>query len=67
MSRIQVQLCYNWFEKGRQDVNDDASPSCSSASTTYENIEAVMKIILVNSRIAIKEVADNVGISLSLC
>ena len=53
MSRIQVQLWYNRFKEGRDVVNDDAD----------ENIEAGKKICLDNSRIAIREVADDVGIS----
>ena len=46
MSRTQVQLRYNWFNYGREDVNDD------------ENIDAVKKLSLYNRRITIREVAD---------
>ena len=35
--------------------------------TINENIEAVKKMILYNRRITIREVADDVGISFSLC
>ena len=34
-----------------------------SPSTTDENIEAMKKMILVNGRITIREVGDDVGIS----
>ena len=44
----QVQLRYNRFKEGREDVNDDASPCRPSTSTTNENIEALKKIILNN-------------------
>ena len=64
MSRTQVQLWYNRFKEGREDVNDYARPNCPSMSTTDENIEAVKKIILNNCRITIRKVADDVGISL---
>ena len=41
MSRTQVQLWFNPFKEGREDVNDDPRPSRPSTSTTDENIEAV--------------------------
>ena len=56
MSRIQVQLCYNRFKKGREYVNDDTRPSRSSTSTTDEYIEAAKKMILDSRRITIREV-----------
>ena len=59
MSRTQVQLCYYRFNKGREDVNDDARPD----STTNENIEAMKKMILGNRRSIIRDVADDVDIS----
>ena len=40
MSRTQVQLWYNQFKEGREDVNDDARPG---TSTTDESIEAAKK------------------------
>ena len=43
MSRTQVQLCYNRFKQGREDVNDNACSIRSSTSTTDKNIEAVKK------------------------
>ena len=63
MSRTQVQLWYNRFREGREDIKSDARPGRPSTSTTDENIEAVKKIILNNRRITIREVADGVGIS----
>ena len=30
MSRIHVQLWYNRFKEGREDINDDARPGCPS-------------------------------------
>ena len=63
MSRTQVQLWYNRFKEGRENVNDDACPGCPSTSITNENIEAVKKIISDNRRITIRKVADDLGIS----
>ena len=62
MSRIQVQLWYNRFKEGRENVNGDARPGRPSTSTTDENIEASKKMILNNLRITIRDVANNVNI-----
>ena len=67
MSRTQVQLWYCQFKEGREDVNNDARCERPSISTTDENIEAVKKMILDNRRIAIREVAEEVGISFDSC
>ena len=68
MSRTQVQLWYNQFKEGREDVNDDARPGRLSTLTTNGNIEAVKKVIILdNHRITIREVADDVGISFGSC
>ena len=40
MSRPQVQLWYNRFKEGREDVTDDARPGRPIMSTIDENIEA---------------------------
>ena len=56
MSRTQVQLWYNRFKEGREVVNDDARPGCSSTSIADENMDAVKKMILYNRRITIKDV-----------
>ena len=59
MSKTQGQLRYNRFKEGHA-----RSPQLS---TTDENIEAVKKIILDNRPITIREIADDVGISLGSC
>ena len=43
-SRTRVQLMYNLFKEGGEDVNDDARPSRPSTSATDENIEAVKQM-----------------------
>ena len=63
MSRPQVQLSYNRFKEGREDVNDDIP----STSTTGENIKAVKEMILDNRRITIREIGNDVGISFGSC
>ena len=63
LSRTQIQLWYNRFKEGREDINDDARPGRSSTLTTDEIIAAVKKVILNNCRITIRGVAVDVGIS----
>ena len=67
MSRTQVQLWYNRFKEGREDINDDVHTGRSSTWTTDENIEAAKKMILGNRRITIRKVADDVGILFGSC
>ena len=67
MSRTQIQLWYNRFKEGQEDVNDEARPSRPSTLTTDENIEAVKKMISNNRWINIREFADDVGMSLGSC
>ena len=67
MSRTQVQLWYNRFKEGREDVNGNARPDRPSTSTTDENNEAEKKIIQDNRRIIIRDVVDDVGISFGSC
>ena len=55
MSRTQVQLWYNRFKESREDVNNNARSGRPIMSTTDENMEAVKKLILDNSRITIRE------------
>ena len=67
-SRTQLQLWYNRFKEGQEDINDVARPGRTSTSTTVENIEAVKKITLnTNRRITIREIADDIGISFVSC
>ena len=67
MSRTQVQLWYNRFKEGQEDVNNDTQPrTTSNTSRTDKNIEAVKKMIL-DRWIFIREVTDDVGISFGSC
>ena len=67
MKRIQVQLWYNRFKEGPDDVNDDACSGHPSTSRTHENFEAVKKMILDNRQNTIREVANDVSISFGSC
>ena len=46
MSWTQVQLCYNRFKEGREDVIVDAPSVLPSTSTTDKNIEAVDSLLM---------------------
>ena len=67
MSRTQVQLCYNRFEKDREYANDDACPGRPSTSTIVESIEVVKEMILNKHRIIIRKVTNGAGISYGSC
>ena len=64
MSRTQVQVWHRWFKEGRENVNNGSRPS---TSTTDDNIEAMKKMIMDNSRITIREISGNVGILFGSC
>ena len=55
------------FQEGRENVEDEPRPGRPSTSTTDENVEAVKEIVLKNRRITIREVAEDVGISVGSC
>ena len=52
------------FSEGREDVNDEERTGRPSTSTTDENIDVVKKIVLVNRRITVREVAEDLNISI---
>ena len=60
MRRTQVQLWYNPFKEGREDVNDDARPGLPSTLPNDENIETVKNMISAIRRNNIREVADDI-------
>ena len=41
MSRTQIQLCYNQFKEGRENVNDDAF-SCRPTTYYFEKHKIVI-------------------------
>ena len=67
VSQKSVYKWYKLFTEGREEVNDDARLGRPRTSTTNENTEAVMKIVMKNRRITIREVAEDVGISVGSC
>ena len=52
------------FSEGREDMNDEDRAGRPSTSTTDENIDEVKTIVLVNRRIIVREVAEDLNISI---
>ena len=67
MSRTQ---CYEWFKRfkeGRMSVSEDPRPGRPSTSTDDDHIERVRTAIRGNRHLIVREVADEVGISIRSC
>ena len=67
VSQKSVYKWYKLFTEGREEANDDARPGRPSTPTSNENTEAVKKTVMENRRITIREVAEDVGISVGSC
>ena len=67
MSKTRVYEWYKRFQDGREDVEDDEHLGRPSTSTTHENVERVKEMVMNDRRITIREVADDVGISIGSC
>ena len=66
-SRMQ---CYEWFKhfkEGRMSVGEDPRPGRISTSANDDHIDRVRAVIRVNRRLTVREVADEVGISIDSC
>ncbi|UYV82794.1 hypothetical protein LAZ67_22000882 [Cordylochernes scorpioides] len=55
------------YQEGREDVNDEERAGRPSTSTTDEKINEVEKMILANRRITVREVAEDLNISIGSC
>ena len=67
MSRTQ---CYEWFKrfnKGGMSVGEDRRPGRPSTSTNDDHVDRVRAVIRGNRRLTVREVADEVGISIGSC
>jgi ribosomal protein S14 len=67
MSKTKVYEWYTRFQEGREEVEDDERLGCPSTSTTDGNVEKVKEMIMNGCRITIREIADEVGISIGSC
>ncbi|UYV81262.1 hypothetical protein LAZ67_20000574 [Cordylochernes scorpioides] len=67
LDRSNVYRWYKMFSEGREDVNDEELAGRPSTSTTDEKINEVEKMILANRRITVREVAEDLNISIGSC
>ncbi|UYV76286.1 hypothetical protein LAZ67_13003262 [Cordylochernes scorpioides] len=67
LDRSNVYRWYKMFSEGREDVNDEERAGRPSTSTTDEKINEVEKMILANRRITVREVAEDLNISIGSC
>ena len=67
LDRKNINRWYKMFSEGRKDANDEKRVGGPSTPTTDENIDEVKKIVLVNCRITVREVAEDLIISLGSC
>ena len=67
LDRSNVYRWYKMFSVSRENVNDEERAGRPSTSTADENIDEVKKIILVNRRITVREVAEKLNISIGSC
>ena len=67
MSKTRIYEWYKRFQDGREDVEDDERPGRPSTSTTDENMEKLKEMVMNDRRITIREVADDVAISIGSC
>ncbi|UYV84406.1 hypothetical protein LAZ67_X002032 [Cordylochernes scorpioides] len=67
LDRSNVYRWYKMFSEGREDVNDEGRAGRPSTSTRDEKINEVEKMILANRRITVREVAEDLNISIGSC
>src|ERR1700753_291045 len=67
LDRSKVYRWYKIFSEGREDVNDEERAGRPSTSTTDEKINEVEKMVLTNRRITVREVAEDLNISIGSC
>ncbi|UYV76531.1 hypothetical protein LAZ67_14001018 [Cordylochernes scorpioides] len=67
LDRSNVYQWYKMFSEGREDVNDEERAGRPSTSTTDEKINEVEKMIFANRRITVREVAEDLNISIGSC
>ncbi|UYV68429.1 hypothetical protein LAZ67_5004294 [Cordylochernes scorpioides] len=67
LDRSNVYRWYKMFSEGREDVNVEGRAGRPSTLTTDDKINEVEKMILANRRITVREVSEDLNISISSC
>ena len=67
MSRTQCYVRFKRFKEGRMSVGDDPRPGRPTKSTNDDHVARVRAVIRGNCRLTVREVADEVSISIQSC
>ena len=67
LDRSNIYRWYKMFSEGREDVNDKDHAGRPSTSTTDENIGEGKKIVLGNRQITVREVNEDLNVSIGSC
>ena len=67
MSLTQCSEWFKRFKEGRMSVGEDPRPGRPSTSTNDDHVERFRAVIRGNRRLTVREVADEVGISIGSC
>ncbi|KAG6461014.1 hypothetical protein O3G_MSEX012380 [Manduca sexta] len=67
LDKSNVYRWYKMFSESREDVNDEERAGRPSTSTIDEKIDEVKKMVLANRRITVREIAEDLGISIGSC
>ena len=67
MKKSAVHKWYKRFEEGREETTDEDRSGRPSTSITPENVDAVKDLVLQDRRITVREVAEELGISVGSC
>ena len=67
MSRTQYYEWFKRFKVGRMSVGEDPRPGRPSTATDDDHVERVLAVIRGSRRLTIREVADEVEISIGSC
>ena len=67
MSRTQGYERFKRFKAGRMSVGEDSKPGRPSISTNDDHVDRVRAAIRGNRRLTVREVADEVSISIGSC
>ena len=67
MCRTQTYEWWKRFKEDRTSVDDDPRSGLPSTSKTDDNVAKVREVIRSNRRLTVREVAEEVGISKTVC
>jgi ribosomal protein L31 len=67
MSRTQCYVRFKRFKEGRMSVGDNPRPGRPTKSTNDDHVARVRAVIRGNCRLTVREVADEVSISIQSC